>query len=268
MPDAVRKRPTGRSTGSRPAASAPEARRRAGSALSGRQIILAGGSGGLGSATAEMLASEGAQLIVSYRSNAARAQALAGIARLIQADLAREADRARLLDRAPELYGLVVFSGDPARVADPSQLEAALRRSQEVNFLGPILLAREAAARMRARNTPGAIVLLGTMQALAPFPGSTAYAAAKAALVHAARILARESRGPANIRVNVVSPGVMAAGMAEASIASGKYERYLQEGAIPRYGTALDVARAVRFLLEPDNYVTGQVLTVDGGLTL
>lgn len=87
MPDAVRKRPTGRSTGSRPAASAPEARRRAGSALSGRQIILAGGSGGLGSATAEMLASEGAQLIVSYRSNAARAQALAGIARLIQTAL-------------------------------------------------------------------------------------------------------------------------------------------------------------------------------------
>jgi pteridine reductase len=120
---------------------------------------------------------------------------------------------------------------------------------------------------MRARATPGAIVLLGTMQATAVFPGSTAYAGAKAALVTAARVLAKECRG-ANIRVNVVSPGVTAAGMAEASIASGKYERYLKDGTVTRYGAAQDVARAVRFFLEPDNYITGQALTVDGGLTL
>ena len=106
------------------------------------------------------------------------------------------------------------------------------------------------------------------MQAVSVFPGSTAYAAAKAALVHAARILAKESRGPANIRVNVICPGVNQAGMAEASIASGKYDRYIVDGTIPRFGQAADVARAVRFLLEPDNYITGQVLTIDGGLTM
>jgi NAD(P)-dependent dehydrogenase (short-subunit alcohol dehydrogenase family) len=106
------------------------------------------------------------------------------------------------------------------------------------------------------------------MQANALFPASTAYAAQKAALQHAARILAKECRGPSNIRVNVVSPGVMAAGMAEPSIASGKYDRFLQEGIINRFGRAEDVARAVRFFLEPDNYITGQVLCVDGGITL
>jgi NAD(P)-dependent dehydrogenase (short-subunit alcohol dehydrogenase family) len=106
------------------------------------------------------------------------------------------------------------------------------------------------------------------MQAVALFPGSTAYGAPKAALLHGAKILAKECRGPANIRVNVICPGVNAAGMAEASIASGKYERYIKDGVIPRYGKALDVARAVRFFLEPDNYITGQVLTIDGGLTL
>jgi NAD(P)-dependent dehydrogenase (short-subunit alcohol dehydrogenase family) len=236
--------------------------------LRGRQIVLAGGSGGLGSATAALLAGEGAQLVVSYHVNAARAQKLASIATVVQADLANAGDRTRLLDAAPELYGLVVFTGDPARVADPGQFEAAERRSHEVNFLGPILLAREAAERMRRSGTAGAIMLFGTMQAVALFPGSTAYAAAKAALVHAARILAKELRGPANIRVNVICPGVMAAGMAEASIASGKYELYIKEGSVPRYGAAADVARAVRYFLEPDNYVTGQVLTVDGGLTL
>jgi NAD(P)-dependent dehydrogenase (short-subunit alcohol dehydrogenase family) len=60
----------------------------------------------------------------------------------------------------------------------------------------------------------------------------------------------------------------MAAGMAEPSIASGKYNRYLDDGVIPRFGKAIDVARAVRFLVEPDNYITGQALSVDGGITL
>jgi NAD(P)-dependent dehydrogenase (short-subunit alcohol dehydrogenase family) len=106
------------------------------------------------------------------------------------------------------------------------------------------------------------------MQAVGLFSGSTAYAGGKAALQHAALILAKECRGPVNIRVNVIAPGVTAAGMAEASIATGKYDRYLQEGIVHRFGKAIDVARAVRFLLEPDNYITGQVLSVDGGITL
>ena len=166
-----------------------------------------------------------------------------------------------LFEAAPALYGLVVFAGDPVRDRD-------MGRAHEANYLGPILLAREAAERMKGSNTAGAIVLLSTMQANALFPGSTVYAAQKAALQHAARILAKELRGPSGIRVNVVSPGVMAAGMAETSIASGKYDRYIQEGVIGRFGRAEDVAGAVRFLLEPDNYVTGQVLCVDGGMTL
>jgi NAD(P)-dependent dehydrogenase (short-subunit alcohol dehydrogenase family) len=111
-------------------------------------------------------------------------------------------------------------------------------------------------------------VLLSTMQANALFPNSTVYAAQKAALQHAARILAKECRGAADIRVNVVSPGITAAGMAEASIAGGKYDRFLQDGIIGRFGRAADVARAVRFFLEPDNYITGQLLSVDGGITL
>ena len=232
------------------------------------EVVLAGGSGGLGAATAELLAAEGSSLVVSYRSNAERAAKLSGIARIVQADLTVREHRERLLDAAPDIYGLVVFTGDPARVTDPSQMEEAMLRSHAVNYLGPILLAREAAARMKAKSTPGAIVLFSTMQAVALFPGSTAYAAPKAALLHAARILAKENRGPANIRVNVICPGVNAAGMAEASIASGKYDRYIKEGIVHRFGEAADVARAVRFFLQPDNYVTGQVLTVDGGLTL
>ena len=220
--------------------------------VAGLEILLAGGAGGLGSASAELLKSEGANVIVSSRTHG------------IRADITVADDRKRLLDALGKLYGLVVFTGSPAR----GEMEEAMRISHQVNYEGPILLAREAAERMKATGTQGAIVLFATMQAVALFPGSTAYAGEKAALLHAARILAKECRGQANIRVNVIAPGVMAAGMAEASIASGKYERYLKDGIIPRYGKAQDVARVVRFLLEPDNYVTGQVLSVDGGITL
>ncbi len=235
--------------------------------LRGMEIVVAGGSGGLGSAAVRMLAAEGARPVIGYRANRERAEALAALGPIVQADLAIAADRARLLDAAPSLYGLAVFCGNPARVASPDALEEALRLSHEVNFLGPTMLAREAAARMRDAGTPGSIVLVSTMQAVSVFPGSTAYACAKTALIQAARILAKECRGE-SIRVNVVCPGVNRAGMAEASIASGKYDRYLNEGIVPRFGQAQDVARAVRFFLEPDSYVTGQVLTVDGGLTL
>lgn len=235
--------------------------------LAGREIVLAGGAGGLGAATARLLSEEGAKLIISYCRNAERARALESLGSVLQADLRLEADRRRLLDAAHQLYAVVVFAGDPARVRDPAQLEAAMRQALEVNYLGPILLAREAAERMRAQATEGAIVLFSTMQAVSVFAGSTAYAASKAALAHAARILAKESR-KANIRVNVVAPGVMAAGMAQASIASGKYAHFLSDGVVSRFGDASDVARAVRFLLEPDNYITGQILCVDGGASL
>jgi 3-oxoacyl-[acyl-carrier protein] reductase len=238
------------------------------SSLQGRSIILAGGTGGLGSETARVLAAEGARVLASYAHNAQRAAELKGVAQLMQADITQAADRRRLLDAASDLYGLVVFTGDPSRVRSENELPRALAHSMAVNFEGPILLAREAAQRMETSAIAGAIVLFATMQAVDLFAGSTAYASAKAALLHAARILAKEYRGRRNIRVNVVAPGVMLAGMAEASIASGKYDRYIAEDVVPRFGRASDVARVVRFLLEPDSYITGQVLTVDGGLTL
>jgi NAD(P)-dependent dehydrogenase (short-subunit alcohol dehydrogenase family) len=247
-------------------------------ALEGRTILVAGGTGGLGSATVALLARDGAQVVAGYARNRERAEALKtalearykATISLIEGDVTDPAVRSRYVETADQvgggLYGLVCFTGDPARVKFNEATEQDLHDSMQKNYIAPVLLAREAAARIRGRGTEGSIVLLSSMQAVAAFESSINYAGPKTALIQAARIMAKE--WGASIRVNVVAPGVNRAGMALKSIESGKYDYFIERGIIPRFGRATDVARVVRLLLEPDNYITGQVITVDGGLTL
>jgi NAD(P)-dependent dehydrogenase (short-subunit alcohol dehydrogenase family) len=245
--------------------------------LAGKTVVVAGGTGGLGPATVSLLASEGAQLVVGYRANRARAEELQTTIEenfkrkilLVPGDLARlETKRnyaAAVEELRTPLAGVVIFAGDPARVTFENLDRDALMTSLETNYVGPVLLARELGETMERSPQGGSIVFLGTMQALSAFPSSLNYAGPKAALVHAAKILAQQWR---HVRVNVVAPGATLAGMAAASIQSGKYDAQIETGAIKRFGYPEDVARAVRFFLEPDNYITGQVVVVDGGLSL
>jgi len=232
-----------------------------------KTVILAGGSGGLGSAVARKVAERGFKPVIGYLKNAERAGALAAElgCPAIGGDISDVPVRKELIEAARaqgELYGLVVLAGDPSRIPVEQATVEDLLASMRVNFAGPVLMARDFAAALGDRD--GSIVLLSTMQAIGVFPGSTTYAAPKAALVHAARILAKQWK----VRVNVVAPGVNDAGMAEQSVRSGKYNAFLEKQIIPRFGRPDDVARSILFFLEPDNYVTGQVLTVDGGLSL
>lgn len=241
--------------------------------MKGKSIILAGGSGGLGACLAESLAERGAIPVIGCRSNRQRAEAVAKTISekyrvpvpVVSGDVLDTGVREELFAQARQagpLYGLVPLLGNPARVPIEKATEHDIVESMRVNYIGPVLLARDFAAA--AGEQDAAIVFISTMQAVGVFPGSTVYAAPKAALVHTARILAKQWK----IRVNVVAPGVNNAGMAAESVKSGKYDAFIEKKAVPRFGRPEDVARAILFFLEPDNYVTGQVVTVDGGLTL
>ena len=235
--------------------------------MKGKSIILAGGSGGLGTALAEAIVARGGVPVIGCRNNRERAETLGARlkAPVVVGDVLEESVRAELIAaarNAGELYGLVPLLGDPARVPIEKATEADLLASMRTNFVGPVLLARDLVAALG--DADGSVVFVSTMQGVGVFPGSTTYAAPKAALVHTAKILAKQWK----VRVNVVAPGVNDAGMAEASVRSGKYDGFLEKKVIPRFGRPEDVARAILLFLEPDNYMTGQVLTVDGGLSL
>jgi NAD(P)-dependent dehydrogenase (short-subunit alcohol dehydrogenase family) len=246
-------------------------------ALEGRLVVLPGGTGGLGAATAMLVASEGARLVLGYRANRERAETLARTIKeryrqspaLVAGDLAEaktlHAYREAVEQAGIPLYGAVIFPGDPARGRLESLDRETMEASARANYIGPLLLARDLGGKIEQEGGEGSIVLLATMQVLAAFESSLNYATAKAALVHGTRILAKQWK---KVRVNAIAPGATVAGMAAESIRSGKYDAYLASGAIARFGCPEDIARAARFFLEPDNYTTGQVLLVDGGLTL
>jgi len=246
--------------------------------LEGKVILVPGGAGGLGACLVAQLLSEGAVCVAGYRSNRTRAEFVksslesrfGGTVHLVEGDLCDEMARRRYLDETATLKGsidgMACFVGDPARVPPEGLSTGDLARSYESNFIAPVLLAKAVGEHMIARKVHGSLVLLSSMQGVGVFENSLNYAAPKAAIAHACRILAKQWSGR-SVQINVVAPGATIAGMAASSVNSGN-DRYVEERTVSRFGRPEDVTRAVRFLLEPDCYITGQCLLVDGGMSL
>ncbi|GIF68001.1 oxidoreductase [Asanoa ishikariensis] len=238
--------------------------------------IVTGGSRGIGAATCLRLAAAGHAVAVGYRSDADAAAAVvdeiaasSGTARAIAVETADAAQVSKLFAEAAEVLGpvtgLVNNAGVGSRIGRFVDLDDEdLRRVVEVNVVGAIFCAREAARRM---TSGGAIVNVSSAAATLGSPFEYPhYAASKAALDALTLGLSKEL-GPSGIRVNTVQPGIIYTDFhGTQSGEAGRPDRLGPGSPLGRAGQPDEVAAAIAWLLSDDaSYVTGATIRVAGG---
>lgn len=251
--------------------------------LQGKRIVVAGGATGIGAATAQRLAAEGASVVVGD-INAAAAEATVksitatgGTAIAVEFDLADEASIQALIDRAVAAFdgidGLYNVGADLSantlgRDTDLLEMDPAVwRRTHEVNLLGYALACRAVLPHLLAQGG-GVIVNTSSGAASGGEPQRPAYAASKAGINALTRHVASRW-GKEGVRCNAVAPGLV---MGETQQQQG--DRQLQTMALqyarsPRLGEPADLAATVAFLFSDDaEWVSGQVWSINGGMSL
>jgi NAD(P)-dependent dehydrogenase (short-subunit alcohol dehydrogenase family) len=242
-----------------------------------RSIVITGAGHGLGAAIARAVAEGGWRVGVLDRDPGAAEDTAAAIgdqAVALTADTTMEAEVDGALDEfaaatgqsAPD--GLVANAGivrfGPLATLAVEEWRAVV----DVNLTGTFVTARAVARRMIAAGTAGSLVTVTSMNGVVPGPNAGAYGATKAGVALLTRQMALEW-GPHQIRCNAVAPGLIDAGMSEPIYADDDIRRQ-RAARVPlgRLGTAMDVARAVLFLLSDEAaYINGTELLVDGGVT-
>jgi NAD(P)-dependent dehydrogenase (short-subunit alcohol dehydrogenase family) len=244
--------------------------------LAGLGVAVTGAAGDLGSAMARELASRGAHVTMLDRvpqADAAERIAsvdAAGSCSYRQVDVT---DRAGVDEALAGIEPLDVAIGnagivDAARFLEVSQ--AQWQAHLDVNVTGCFNVGQAAARLMVERGTRGQIIFTGSWVGEIPWPEISAYSVSKAGVRMLARSMARELAGN-GIRVNVVAPGIVMAGMARRQYETDPDYARRASVVIPlgEFGTPEQVAKATAFLCSPDaDYMTGSVLLVDGGASL
>ena len=248
-----------------------------GKRLAGKVAILTGATSGIGEATAQLFADEGARLVLVARRREL-GQILAnrlgeGRAIFVAGDVADPLTAERAVTAAADLGGVDVLVNNAGIDFTSDLLETDVtdvRRVLEVNFVGAFLMLKEAARAMRGRG--GAIVNVTSRTASVGVPTMTIYGASKGALLSLTRGAAIDL-ARAGIRVNAVAPGLTQTPLVEAWIGAQEQPATFREqvvSAIPqgRLARPADVAAAILYLASDEAlHVTGISLAVDGGYT-
>ena len=249
--------------------------------LQGKVAIVTGADSGIGQATAELFAREGADVAITYHTDAdgaaetkRRIEALGRRAWVTQADIGETPSVKALFEGAVQALGtpdLLVanagkgMGGMSVAEMDDDKLDQILR----TDLRGPLLCAREFVRLRLAAGGGGRLVFIGSVAGHLPTPGSAPYGMAKAGVNSLVRSLSVEV-APHRINVNAVAPGLIETPMTQ-EVLDDPAKREKSMAAIPwhRPGRAQEIAGLALFLASEDaDYVTGQTWVMDGGLTM
>ena len=245
--------------------------------LTDKVAVVTGASKGIGAAIATHLAAEGAAVVVNYSSSKEGADRIVaeianqgGKAVAVQGDVSKKADIDRLFAETKKAFGRLDVLVNNAGVYEFAALEAIteehFRKHYDVNVLGLLLTIQEA---LKHFGPDGASVI-NISSAVTTFtpPGSAVYSGTKAALDVLSRVLSKEL-GPRKIRVNTISPGMVATeGTQAGGFLEGEFRKQLEsQSPLGRIGQPADIAQAAVFLASADSsWITGEFLTVSGGV--
>jgi glucose 1-dehydrogenase len=265
----------------------PTAAREGMRGLKGKNVLVTGGTSGIGQAIAVRFAEHGANVAINYlrtRDEAAETEeqvhaCVAKVRRegvrdvLVGADVSQEDEVARMVaDAVEQLGGLdVLVNNAGIQISRPSEelSSADFDRVLAVNLRGAFLCAREAIRHFLAEEKTGSIVNITSVHQLIPKPNYLGYSVSKGGMMNLTRTLALEFAGR-GIRVNGVGPGATVTPINRAWVDDPvRAEMVTSHIPIPRAGEADEMAGVVAFLASDDAaYITGQTIFVDGGLTL
>ena len=255
--------------------------------LKGKNVLVTGGTSGIGQAIAVRFAEYGANVAINYlrqpeEAHDTREQVHACVSRvkregvrdaLVQGDVSNEDDVAKMVGSAvDQLGGLdVLVNNAGIQISRPTdELSSAdFDKVIAVNLRGAFLCAREAIRHFLAASQPGVIINVSSVHQLIPKPDYLGYSVSKGGMQNLTRTLALEY-APRGIRVNGIGPGATITPINRAWVEDpAKKEQVESHIPMRRAGTADEMGSIACFLASDDAaYITGQTIFVDGGLTL
>lgn len=245
--------------------------------LTGKAALVTGGGTGIGRAIALALAGQGAAVAVVYRRSQAAAEevvaeiiANGGQAAALQGDVTQSAQVDALICQTLAAFGsLDIVVNNAGLTHDALVLrmtEADWDSVLDTNLKGAFLMTR-AALKPMVKQRRGKIVNITSIIGLIANPGQANYSAAKAGLIGFTRTVAKEVAGR-HIQVNAVAPGFIETAMTE-TLTQERKDDLLRQVPAGRFGRTEEIAAMVAFLCGPSaDYITGQTLVVDGGMTI
>jgi 3-oxoacyl-[acyl-carrier protein] reductase len=245
--------------------------------LSGKVAVVTGSSRGIGATIVTTLASLGAKVVINHRNSVEQAAAVlqaveaqGGLAHIIQADVSEADSAQRLIKESLTHWGQIDILVNNAGITRDKFLmmmkEADWDLVLQTNLYSCYHCSK-AAVRPMIKRRQGRIINITSVVGLAGQAGQTNYAASKAGVIGFTKSLAKEV-GPRNITVNAIAPGYIPTEMTE-TLPTDLLETIQQNTPLGRMGTPEDIAHAVAFLASDQaGYITGQVLSVDGGLIM